>query len=108
MISLLPAVSQVSSFSWWPAFKPGDQVFLSGWFADGISLNLAKSCGNTTNPIIFTSLNTTIRATIAPSTGHAIGLYDSATETARGLGITIMDLNLVGPGRVDPRGKLES
>lgn len=84
------------------AFKAGDRILLAGTFTTGISLALSRSYGNASMPITITSLNPKQRATIAPTAGSAIYLFDSSTAPAKGLGITITDLNMVGPGSGEP------
>ena len=78
--------------------KAGDRVLLSGNFTTGFMIDLAKSYGTAASPVTITSLDPARRATITPSNAsHAIGMYDgTGSAAAKGLGIRITDLNIVG------------
>ena len=104
-VCVLCLVHQVSGWHWgrYP-FKAGDKILLSGTFTTGMVIALDRSFGNASLPIVIASMDPLRRATIAPTNGSAIFLRDSLNNTARGLGIVIRDLNLVGPGTLDSGG----
>ena len=103
---LLPLVQQVSEWNWgrYP-FRAGDRILLSGRFNTGLYLALSRSYGNASVPITISSMDDTARATIAPAADNAITLYDAATDPARGLGIRITNLNLIGNALPDIDGE---
>ena len=85
-------------------FRPGDTVFLEGYFTDApIVLSLASSFGTASQPLRFTSWSSAARATIAYPSQNGFYIY-AYGATPLGLGIQIDNLILRGNGQARSNG----
>ena len=95
---------QVNDFGSSVGFRPGDTIFLEGYFTDApIVLSVASSFGTAAQPLRFTSWSSAARATIAYPSQNGFYIY-AYGALPLGLGIQIDHLILRGNGQARSNG----
>ena len=94
----------MNDFGFTFGFRPGDTVFLEGYFTNApLVLSLASSFGTAAQPLRFTSWPNAAMATIAYPSWSGAYIYAGGAEPL-GLGIQIDHLIFKGNGQADANG----
>ena len=102
----------MTNYAYSPGFKPGDAILLRGTFSTPITIQLDKTAGTAAAPIRISSWDgPSSRATIDLSSttvagATAIFIWTPSATPAKGLGLDISDLVLIGActGRIVAAG----